>query len=223
MEKVNTFFKKFKEASYKKGGTILSPDDPMNEVFFIKSGVVRLYTISRDGNETTFNLLKPETYFSMLSVITDIPNKYYFEALTKVEVLIAPKKQFLEFIKKEPEVLFDVTKRILSGVNELLLSIENLTSGKAGDRVATMLSILARRFSKKINNDILIDLPLTHQQIANLIGLTRETTSLEIEKLISKKIIKYEDHKIVILKAIPSLSLPLQNHSCEMNPKEDQK
>jgi len=200
MDKVTNFFEKYKEASFKKGETIINPGDPMSEVFFIKSGVVRLYNISKEGNETTFNLLKPDTYFSMLSIITDIPNKYYFEALTSVEVFIAPKKQFLEYIKSEPDVLFDVTKRILSGVNGLLLAIENLTSGKAGDRVETILTILAKRFGKKTGEFILIDLPLTHQQIANLVGLTRETTSLEIEKLISKKYIKYEGHKILVLK-----------------------
>lgn len=213
MDKVNTFFKKYRESSYKKGVTILNPGDVITEVFLVQNGVVRLYTISRDGNETTFNLLKPGTYFSMLSILTDAPNDYYFEAMTNVVVLRAPKNEFLKFLKSEPVVLFDLTKRILSGVNGLLLTIENLTSGKAGDRVKTMLKILAKRFGKATDNNTLIDLPLTHQQIANLVGLTRETTSLEIEKLISKKIIKYEEHKIIILGAIPSPAEPLQNHS----------
>lgn len=198
--KVLEFFSKYITVTAKKGETILRPDDPINFVFFVKSGVVRLYTISKDGNETTFNLLKPDSYFPMLSVITDIPNKYYYDGLTPTTVLKAPKNIFINFINNNPEVLFDLTKRILIGLNALLLSMENLTSGKAQNRVATMLTILTNRFGQKINNrEILINLPLTHQQIANLVGLTRETTSLEIEKLIKKQLIKYDKHKIIVL------------------------
>lgn len=198
-EKVINFFNHRASTTYQKGEAILNPNDEIIEVYYVKSGIVRLFTISKEGNETTFNLLKPQTYFPMFSVLTDTPNDYYFEAMTKTEILKVPKKEFLKFVRSEPEVLFDLTRRIVSGVNGLLLSIENLTSGKAQNRVSTMISILAKRFGKKINSsEVLIDLPLTHQQIANLVGLTRETTSLEMEKLSAQKLIKYVNRKVVV-------------------------
>lgn len=213
MKQVSDFFNKYKEIAYKKNDVIIQPNETPSSVYFVKSGVVRLYTISKNGNEITFNLLKPGAYFSMMSILNDSENKYFFEALTNVTVSKAPKPEFLKFINDEQPVLMDLTKRVLSGLNGLLYSVENLLSAKASDRISSVLSVLAKRFGKNgKNGEILIDLALTHQQIANIAGLTRETTSIEMGRLAKRGIISYHK-RVITIKDLESLEEELSASS----------
>lgn len=186
------------KSSYKKGTIILKPNDNINNFYHIESGIVRLYTITKDGRELTFNLYKPDTYFPMIPLITNTPNKYFFESFTNSKLTQIPKNEFLNLLKKSPEMLFDLTRRLLSGIDGLLSVIENLISGKALNKIAAVLMILSKRFGKPNGKSILIDLRLTHQQIAAITGLTRETTSLQMEYLQNSGLISYQKQIITI-------------------------
>ncbi|QQG42993.1 MAG: Crp/Fnr family transcriptional regulator [Candidatus Daviesbacteria bacterium] len=190
-EKVEQFFNKFntKRLYNKKEVIIRADDDPLG-VFYLKEGYARLYTVSPTGQELTLNIFKPGAYFSLMWAIGETKNTYFFEALTKIELLRAPKEALVEFVKEEPQVLFEMTKRILIGLDGLLGVMESLMFGNAYNKVATVLIVAAKRFGKKEESgQVIIDLPLTHQFIATLAGLTRETTSLVVKEFEKKGII----------------------------------
>lgn len=194
------FFSNYQHRSIKKGETIInSEEDPLG-VYFLKKGYARLNSISPDGQELTLNIFKPGSYFSMMWAIAEIPNNYYFQAMTDIEVYQAPKEPTIKFLKDNPEILFELTSRILVGLAGTLGTMESLLFGKANNKIASVLLTCVKRFGEKTENgQWLINLPLTHQDIANLAGLTRETTSLEMEKLAAKGIIDNQ-HKSIIIK-----------------------
>ena len=184
---------------YKKGEVILRAEDDPPGVFYIKKGFARLYSISLDGREITFNIFKPCSYFPMMWAIGNSSNSYFLEALTEVEIYRAPKNQLIEYLKKEPEVLFELTRKILVGLDGFLSMMENLIFGSAYMKIASVILVAAKRFGEtKGNGEVEIQLPLTHKIISSLAGLTRETTSLELEKLRKEKIIVYNKHLIAI-------------------------
>lgn len=198
-KKLENFFSKQKLLSYKKGEVIIRPDDVPQGVFYVKKGYVSLYTIFEDGRQITFNIFKPGSYFSMMWAISNIPNTYYFQALTETSLYRAPKNEALDFLKGNHDVLFDVTRRILIGLDGVLTAIKHLVSGTAYQKVGTTLVIMAKRFGgKRRNQGITIELALTHQDVANLCGVTRETTSLAMKKLENKGLISYNSHHIVV-------------------------
>jgi CRP-like cAMP-binding protein len=157
-----------------------------------------MYCLLPDGKELTLNIFKPDSYFPMFLVLGNSVNTYYYETMTPVQLKRAPKAEVLTFLRGEPDVLFEFTSRISVGLNGLLSNIQYLLFGPASSRVASILLILSRRFGEEKDSTITIQLPLTHQDIANPIGLTRETTSLEMEKLVARKVISY-DHKQVMI------------------------
>ena len=157
-----------------------------------------MYAISKEGEEKTIHIFKPVFYFSLIYAITDIENKYYFEAITPVELWRAPKEEVLTFIKSDPVTLFEITKNILSGFREILTNIEYLISGSASTKVASILLSLVDRFGKKQGDQIILDIATTHRIIASLTGLTRETTSIQMEKLQKKGIITRRENHLVI-------------------------
>src|SRR4030042_2035731 len=156
-------------------------------------------TLTPDGNELTLNIYKPGTFFPMFWAIGDVPNQYSFQAMTQVSLNKAPKKEFIEFLRSNPAVLFDLTQRIMRGVDGLITNIRHFLVGNSNKRIASTLLMASKRFGKKTDKGkIIISLSLTHQDIADLAGMTRETTSLAIERLSKLKILKQVKRKFVI-------------------------
>lgn len=195
------FFAQFKTAQqFKKNQLILGPAAEPSGIFYVKSGYVRLYLISESGKELTLNIFKPGTYFSMIWALNNVPNIYFYESLTDVLLLKAPKEEVLKHIADNPKVLLDLTKHTLSGLDGMTRLMEALVTGTAYQQIASVLLILARRFGKTNgkSHDVIIELPLTHRIIGTLAGLSRESTSLELERLTKADIISQKDHQILI-------------------------
>ncbi len=193
------FFAKFnKELKYKKNQLIIGPGGIPSGVFFVKSGFVRQYLVSQDGKEITFNILKPNAYFSMISTLNKTPNIFYYESLTDVILLKAPNDEVVSYIENHPDILYDLTKRTLSGLDGITRLMQALLTGTAEQQIASVLLVLTRRFGKKNNKGIIIDIPVTHRIIGTLAGLSRESTSIELGKFTKANIISLENHLILV-------------------------
>src|SRR3989344_4021843 len=131
-------------------------------------------------------------------ILNDVVSHYYFEALNEVTVWKAPKEVFLKFLKGEPEVLFDLVKRIYGGLEGYFSRMEYLMSGNAMSRLITEILIYARRFGKKGNNNIVVNLKLTEKDLASQTGIARETVSRELTKLKDKGLISFESNTLIV-------------------------
>jgi len=197
--KLRRFFTRYKAIVYKKGEIILRPEDEPQGVYYIKEGFVKLSTILEDGKELTLNIYKPGTYFPMMWAIGGISNSYYFQTHITTFIHKAPKQEVLSFLKKNPDVFFELTRRILVGLDGILTNIEHMLCGNSYSRVACAIYLSAKRFGKNPEKDkVIIKLPLTHQDIANIAGISRETASIAIKKLEKKKIISCKHHIFIV-------------------------
>ena len=196
--KVHAFFSNFELHKHKKGQAIIHPNQNPQGAYYIKNGYVKTYAISPQGVETTIHLFANNSYFPMMWIISDIPNRFHYEALTPIELYVAPKEKILNFLQKNPDVLFDLTHRLLNGLDKLTLRIEQLTTSKASARLASILIFLTKHFGEKKENKIIIQEMFTHKDIASLAGLSRETTSREWKKLVNKKLVSSKNRTIII-------------------------
>ncbi len=190
-----------KNVTFKKGETILRPGENPASIYYIKKGLVRLYSISTSGQEITLNIYKPESYLFMMWALAEIDNNYFFETLTEVEAFKAPKDIVIEFIKSEPNILYKLNKRTMIGLEAIINTTQTLLFGNAGSKIAATFIMLSKRFGNEgKNGQTIIKVPLTHRLIATLAGLTRETASLEIGKLEKGKIISRKQRAFVVNK-----------------------
>lgn len=196
--KLNNFLSGFKLFHYKKGEIILRAGDTPQGILYIKKGYVKDYSISKEGEELTLIIFKPEDFFPMQWAINNIPNTHYFEAMSAAEIWRIPKDEFILFIKENPSVFFELTSHIILRLGGVLQRMEYLAFGNAYQKVASILMICADRFGEKERKGTVIQVILTHKDIANLLGITRETVSVEVKKLERKKIIGYRGRLIVI-------------------------
>lgn len=198
------FFEKTPVIHYKKGATILHGADEPRGVYFLKKGYVRLYSISPEGEELTLVIFKPQDFFPMIWAINGSKNLDHFEAMTPVEVYRVPRAEFMKFVKENPDIFYELVSRILVRMGGLYQRMQHLAFGNAYSKVASILYICAERFGSPRANDVIIQIPLTHKDIANLVGMTRETVSIEMKKLSHKKLISYKG-KIITVRDLASL------------------
>ena len=196
---LSDFFGDYKVQKYKKGELIYQPGDKINEIGFVKSGYVRLYSLSKEGQEFTINIFKPVFYLSLIYALGNHgDNPYYFEAITPVELYKAPKDEVLEHIKQNPELMFDLMTDILDGFRETLSNSQYLAYGNAYSRIASIILSLANNYGTKDGNKVRLNFSTTHRVIASLTGTARETATIQILKLKEKGIIESRGSHIVI-------------------------
>lgn len=194
MDSLGLFFSQFKPLLYKKRETVFRADDTPQGVYFIKKGYVRVYSVSAEGQELTLFILQPNDFFPVRWAVTGEPIRYSYETLTTAELRRAPRNIFTSFLKEHPDLLFEITGRILVRLGSILQRMEYLVYGNAHAKVAAILFILTKSFGKQST----LPFPLTHRDLAALIGVTRETVSLEMEKLYKKNIVAHKSHFVTI-------------------------
>ncbi len=197
-KQLSHFFKEYKLQKYRKGELICQPGDKIDDVGFVKSGYVRLYTLSKDGQEFTINIFKPVFYLTLIYALGKGDNPYYFEAITPVELYRAPKDEVLDYIKKNPELMFDLMTNILDGFREMLINSQYLAYGNAYSRIASIIMSLANNYGTKEGEKVKLNFATTHRVIASLTGTARETATIQILKLKEKGIIDSQGSQIVI-------------------------
>jgi CRP/FNR family transcriptional regulator len=199
LKKLNPFFAQYKPLNYKKGQVILRPEDKIEYIYFIEKGYVKFYYISQEGKELTFLIYKPGYIFPMLfTFLGDTTTRYYFEAHTPVTLRRAPRETFTELISTNNFLMFSLSQEVVIRWQELLNRMELLKLGSASQNVAYIISFCAEYFGVRKGQSAIIDLPLAHKDIASMVGLTRETVSLEMKKLEQRGLIEYNRSSIII-------------------------
>jgi CRP/FNR family transcriptional regulator, cyclic AMP receptor protein len=198
-EKLDKFFLNRKTVFFEKNEVIFRPEDEPQGIFYLKEGYVKMNSVFENGKELTLNIFKPGSFFPMLWAIGEIQNDYYFTSWNKSVLYKAPKEEFLKFLTSNPEVLFDLTKRILIGLNGILTNTKFFLFGDAYHRVLASILLCALRFGVKSGpQQLKVNIPLTHQDLANLSGITRETVSATMIKLEKEKVLSYHRHELVL-------------------------
>lgn len=197
---LNTFLASGSPITYRKGEVIIRAEDDPSGIFYISSGYVRFYSLSEEGKELTLDILKEGSCFPLTWAIGDVSNSYFYEAMTDCRVTKTPREKVRQFIKANPEMFYELTENLLCNLDTLLARMGFLLRAEAKDKIYLTLELLAQNFGQTNPDcEATISLPLTHQDIANLTGLTRETTSIELNKLEKSGLIFRKD-KLWVMK-----------------------
>lgn len=185
---VDSFFSAYPTHAYKKGELLVRVDDQPLGVMYLTKGSVKVYAISHKGEEVIVNIFKPDSFFPLSWAISDLKNSYYFEALESVVLRRAPKEAVVQFLKKNPDVMFDLLTRMYRGIDGLLVKMTYLMGEGAYVRLVGELLISARRFG--LFTGVYCSLKLTERELAARTGLTRETVSRQVHELKKKKLLE---------------------------------
>ena len=187
-----------KMKTFHKGETIYFGERDHDKIFFLKKGKVKLLKIDMTGKEMVYAILKENEVFGSLSQLKENINSEYAESLSETLVCYISKDQFFKFIESKPSIMIKLNRLLGTKVLELEMLIEELTFKPVFGRIVSLLLKLNQKFGVDYKESILINLSLTHNDIASMIGATRESTTLALNKLKEQKLINSERKKIII-------------------------
>ncbi len=186
--KVENYFDGGKKLFFKRGEMIIRAEEQPLGVMYLKSGIVKVYTISSKGEEVVVNIFKPGSFFPMSWALNDRKNNFFYEALTEVEIHRCLRDETVTFVEKNPDVLLDLLKRVYSGLDGVLERMSYVMGEDAYERLISEILISVKRFGEKVGEDKYL-LHFSEKDLAAQTGLTRETVSREIKKLKTKNLI----------------------------------
>lgn len=186
--------------TFERSKTIFFPGDPAERVYFLLKGAVKLSRVYEAGEEITVALLRENSVFGVLSLITGHKSDRFYHAVafTNVELLSLPIEQVEKSLKESPELSMVMLQGLSSRILQTEMMIETLAHRDMGSRLVSFLLILCRDFGIPSSDGITIDLKLSHQAIAEAIGSTRVTVTRLLGDLRSEKMISIHKKKITV-------------------------
>lgn len=184
---------------FNKGDTIFTEGSPANTLFFVNEGKIKLYKYNKDGKEQILHILSEGDFFGELDLLKDSEYKFNSKAIEKVKICTLTKNEMKNIIMNNPQIGI----KLLESVGQRLSAIENLaqnlSTNDVDSRIAYLLINLMEKYSEKIDKHKSIKLPITREDMANYIGVTRETISRKLKKFEDEHIIKLVGTKGIIV------------------------
>lgn len=186
--------------TFERGKTIFFPGDPAERVYFLLKGAVKLSRVYEAGEEITVALLRENSVFGVLSLITGQRSDRFYHAVafTPVELLSAPIEHVEQAFKDNPDLSMLMLRGLSSRILQTEMMIETLAHRDMGSRLVSFLLILCRDFGIPTPEGIRIDLKLSHQAIAEAIGSTRVTVTRLLGDLRQEDMISINKKKITV-------------------------
>ena len=197
-------FKGGTKLTYKKGEYIIRPGEAPSAVFYIESGLVKAFNISKYGEENLLIIRKEREIFPLIWAITGQERDIIYQAMSPTAVWRISPETYLSFLHTHPAALpplLDMVTEMYRIHSERLLNLEYRT---VRERLVSFLLTMSVRFGNETADGIIIEVPLRHQDIASSINASRETASREIAALERKGLIA--NHRLyIVLKDVPAL------------------
>jgi CRP/FNR family transcriptional regulator, global nitrogen regulator len=186
------------ERRYGTKDNIFAPGEPDGHLYFVLSGTVRLYKIYGDYKEATVALLKEGDVFGELSLQEGSRQTAFAQALTDVRVAVVRKCVLVEVLKRGPELVLKLFSSLFERLKQSEEVIDSLLDREVSARLAKLLQNLGDRFGETNGSATVLNMHLTHQDLANMIASTREAVSKVMGELQREGLIEVRNRKIAI-------------------------
>ncbi|NLK95104.1 MAG: Crp/Fnr family transcriptional regulator [Clostridiales bacterium] len=184
---------------FSKGDTIFLEGDPANMLFFVNEGKIKLYKYNKDGKEQILHILSEGDFFGELALLKDSEHKFNSKAIDNVKICTLTKSQVKDIIMKNPQIAIKLLENVGERLSAMENLVQNLSTNDVDARIAYLLTNLMDKYSQKINNNKSIKLPISREDMANYIGVTRETISRKLKKFEEESLIKIVGIKRIII------------------------
>lgn len=177
-------------------------------IYAIRSGFVKIYDLSTDGNEQLLGLAGKYDFIpSELLFTEDVAAQFFYASFTDVEVYVVNREELARRIRSDTEALYQIVRTVSAKYHGLRRHLTAAQKPKAREKIVYVLYFLASYFVVSGSGRQLhkVTIPLTQQDIANLVGLTRETAAHELKRLKNEGYISYNKSSFLINERLSSL------------------
>lgn len=172
-----------RSVAYRAGETVYFPGDPSDTLYTLHHGRVRLAYLDESGRRLTLAIINPGELFGETALTGEQKRRWIAETLEDTVVCIIHKGDFLRLAHNNPRLALKITTLLGERLVEIENKLEDLLFKGVNARLARTLLQLSQKYGESEADGVRINLKLTHEELAHLIGSTRETTSLALGEL----------------------------------------
>ena len=183
---------------YKRHSLIYSPAEPGQSVLAVASGRVKIKDLTADGRETILAFIEEGELFGELALLDGRPRQEFAEAVEDSEIVAFPTDEVTRLMESRPDVALSVTKLIGLRRQRIESRLRNLLFLPSRARLVHVLLELAETHGDQSDNRSLIRIPLTHHDLAGLIGASRETVTIVLGQLQADRLVRMERKRILL-------------------------
>jgi len=198
-EEIEAIYKLSVTKKCPKDAIILLEDEEGDTLFVILKGKVKVTTFSESGKEVIFSILNEGDFFGDMSLLDGKPRSATVISIEESELRLIRRNDFNKLIETHPGIALRVLEELTSRLRKADERIESLALLDVTGRVAGILLQLADERGKKSERSILIKSRPTHQELANMVGTTRETVTRVLKQLENKKYISMDGKDLTII------------------------
>ena len=184
--------------AFAKDDAVFRVGDPGTRVYFLESGRVKIYQPADSGREVILWFCLPGEIFGLAEVARGGGRVVAAQACEASSVLVVPEEAFRAFILARPQAALlsmQVLSARLRGLSDVLV---NLVADDVDTRIAKLILRLSARYGRRDGQVIHLDIPLTHQEIADMVGSTRQTVTSTLSRLKRQGVLSIDTHRIQI-------------------------
>lgn len=197
-EDLSSLIPLFQEKKWSRGKLLFMEGDPGDQLYIVKTGVVKIYRFD-DEKEIILALFGPGDFFGEMALIQPTLNRSATaETLESCSIYTMKRSVFYDFMERHPRIaikLLEVTAQRLRNAND---KIYNLTFLDVRSRIIRSILRLADERGVPLGNGILVDIRMTHQQLASFAGTARESATKVLQELSEEGLIVVEKKKIYL-------------------------
>jgi len=187
-----------KRRTFRSGEVIFHRDDPGQVLYMIKEGKVKICIISPDGQEVSLTVFGKGEVFGEFAILDGLPRSADAVALEKVECYTLQRSDFQNAILKNPKIAILVLEAMSKRLRNTNNMVEDLIFLDVYGRVAKKLLELADAHGVKTEEGVLIEVRLTQQELASMVGASRESVNKVLGYFSDKNFISTDKHRITI-------------------------
>ena len=197
--------------SYKKGDLLCSEGEKSDTLFIINEGGVKISKLTKDGKEQIIHILTSGDFFGELSLFSN-NETYNFDvyAISDLKICTLTKRNMDEILMNNPEISLKLLQVITKRLTQTENLAQNLATNDAEIRIAYMLLEFAEKYGVPTDQGLQVKLPINREEMANYVGVTRETISRKLSIFEELGIISLSGNKLLIVNQLDILKSYVQ-------------
>jgi CRP/FNR family transcriptional regulator, cyclic AMP receptor protein len=178
---------------------IYAPGGRGDAAYLVRRGRVKISRLSSDGREITLCLCYPGELFGEESLVLEAARGCQAQALEECSLFVLPRELLLQLLREEPPFAFGLARLMGERRERAEDQVEDLAFRDVGGRLARLLiNLAARQGSSAVESPTVLNTRLTHHELANCVGTTRETLTLTIDRFRADGWIRFEGRMIAL-------------------------
>ncbi len=190
----------FQIKNYRKNQIIFLEEETGNYMYIVMAGKVKVTKSTSTGKETIIAIHQAGDFFGEMALLDGKTSPATVSAMEDCRIATIYQADFQRLIMTNEKVVRQIIQVLCSRLRQVWSQIQQLSHSSADDRIRAGLLQLSRKHGVQDARGIIIDLKITHQELAELVGTSRETVTRTLARLQRRGVLQLDQRRIIVLK-----------------------